>query len=1658
MAHQLLPTPRTNKTPLHCHSRPKTGLLATAFACIVFLAFNATPLFSAVNSDYSHLPLALQNTATPMVMLSASKDHQLFMKAYSDYDDLDGDGTLDTTYKNSITYVGYFDSQRCYRYNTSSQFFEPVRKVLDTAFTCNNSVLTERLWSGNFLNWGSMTRMDVIRKVLYGGLRSTDGAPAGTTAATTVLERAYLPSDSHSFAKYYNGADLAEITPYTSSAITINQDSSQSGITLCNTSVGDVTAKSENSTATPRIRVAKGNFSLWASSEKMQCLFLTTNDSNNEEAQDPRRIWEAGAAKPFYGNNAILGSSIYSDLGYKYIIESPNITTDRLHDYIARVKTCVSFDMGGSVKEYEPECRAYTPYSFKPTGVLQRFGESGAIQFGLMTGSYSSNKNGGVLRKNIGGMTDEINSDGTFKSLPDAGGGIIKTFDAFRITGFIKRNADLDSSGNGYSGWNTYLRSGDCGEDWGDTGNGFSNGECTSWGNPFAEILAESYRYFSGATSPTSAYAANDDSKFSNAEVKKALKAQSWSNNPLRPQTDSPYACSSFNVFAFNASTVSYDADSLSGLTLGGSSVDVNAATNTVGAGENIGKLSGGSIDASGPKYFIGKNSPSSTSPEAGVCTLKPIGQLADVRGTCPDSPNLDGSYLMAGLAYFANTQDINTGSGFSGKQTVSTFGVSLAPPQPKIDIRSLSDNSKMVSIIPSCRNTDYNGGCSLVDFKVIKNYSIPSGNTAKRVGEYLIMWEDSEQGSDYDQDLMGILRYELTQGASGDTLEVSTRLLSIATSNDMGFGFVIRGVNNEGFYALSAANDFSYCPDFSGSKDNCKGLAENGSRTFTITGSQDSPLESPLYYAAKWGGFIDKNKDNKPDNGEWNHLNEATGLYESTPRNYANINNPERLNDSLNDLLYQISTGGKTATGNSSSTNSADGTGITLQTYYEPKFQLGSQVVQWVGGLNGFFKDRFGTMREDNNGNGVLDNSDKGVLITTTNGETTFSRFDVDPSTGTSSNHQTQIPLHQIKPLWNARDRLAETTNPKTQRNYTSASGRYIFTGKTFSQTGDTSKVTDSIAFTAASFDADNTDGLAAYRFLADLPSPATSPTTMTHTWKLVNHLRGDTTDIPGARNRSVKFNPNDSSARLWLLGDIVHAKPHLVRGASEFYDSTLGDSSYQTFRNQIKNRRHMVYVGANDGMLHAFNAGFYDVNTNSYNTTASGKTTRALGSELWAYTPFNLLPHLKWLLDPDYQHVPYVDGNVQSFDVKIFNDDAAHPGGWGTILVVASRFGGGSYTFDHDRVTATAPITLRSSLMVFDVTDPESAPTLLGEFADARLGFTTTNFDVQRDGSTWNLVFGSGPTHYNHSSTQNAYVFKLPLTLTTSPVSIAASSLTAIDTGETNSWVGGVKAEDWNRDGTHEVVYFSTAGAGKGSLRRLLGSTTSRVLSITDREFASAPFTLLSSSGDAWIFAGTGKFLTNSDKTPLTGAQRFYAIKEKFSSDSSIDTTEFTHSQLLDITAYNAFSDGSLRDGAGTALERKSLESTIKSSQGWRLDFSSNERISQTPQVSNGKNLLFTTFAPGTGCNKGSAYLYEREFFTGLPPSASKNWVDPSASVKEVADKILIADIPTSINITADDKVTAVKEDMSVSEFSISKEPVNPGRQAWRELLINR
>lgn len=137
-----------------------------------------------------------------------------------------------------------------------------------------------------------------------------------------------------------------------------------------------------------------------------------------------------------------------------------------------------------------------------------------------------------------------------------------------------------------------------------------------------------------------------------------------------------------------------------------------------------------------------------------------------------------------------------------------------------------------------------------------------------------------------------------------------------------------------------------------------------------------------------------------------------------------------------------------------------------------------------------------------------------------------------------------------------------------------------------------------------------------------------------------VINYLRGDKSkETTHYRKRN------------HLLGDIINSTPVFVSGAKADYS----DSSYQSFKKTIQSRTKMVYVGANDGMMHAFD----------------GET----GQEKWAYVPGLLHSKLSKLAKPSYVHDFYVNGHITTWDVQ-FSD-----GSWHTMLIGGLREGGKGY-----------------------------------------------------------------------------------------------------------------------------------------------------------------------------------------------------------------------------------------------------------------------------------------------------------------------------------------------------------------------------------------
>jgi type IV pilus assembly protein PilY1 len=876
--------------------------VVTFLLVAVLLCFTA---LSRADIAITPLPPYLDETkGTPMVMLNMSRDHQLFYKAYNEYSDLDNDGIVDTQYKHSYKYYGYFDNQRCYDYDTTKNRFVPVSTVDATGY-CTLK------WNGNFLNWGTMTRMDVVRRILYGGMRSTDeGSP--TTAPITVLERAHLPTDAHAFAKYYYGTDINRLTPFNPAATTLTINSGTSTITttaaeitICNASYQNGSVEySHQAISPPTIRVANGNFALWNSNERWQCYWSDEKNASNDNNPAVSGI-NAAAGNPTIALHA-LG------------------TGRAAGDYTARVEVCKTGLPNASQIPYttgltddeESRCKLYPVGNYKPIGLLQRYGERGEAAFGLITGSYDKNISGGVLRKNISTFTNEVDlDDGQFTNAS----GIVKTLNSLRIYGYKYTDG-------------TYLDDDQCNFQT----IGLTEGRCSSWGNPMGEMYLEALRYFAG-TSATAAFNASTATK-DNAI---GLPKPDWTD-PFASSTTASFGtreCRKNSIINFNASVTSYDGDQWAGATGINTLTEagVRSQTNYIGDAEGI--------SAASKTWSIGNNGVSGVGSN-NLCTNKTISSLADARGVCPESPTYGGSFLVSGAAMYAHMNQIRTDISVPANNTsafrINTYSVALATGSPRIVVPVPGQPGKTVVIQPAYRlSVGTGGGGTLVDFKVVVQ--------TPTYGKYLLQWEDSEQGGDYDQDLWGTLEYNVV----GNKILVSTFVQAESTGNGQGMGYVIAGTNGkDGAHFHSGIENFTFVDssnisvtptanlNASGGCQNCNVRDVKTTAEYTMVGTPTEVLRDPFWYAAKYGGF-DRNIaagytpgsvlplaawDSKGAGG----LNGSDGI----PDNYFYAVDPGELERSLASVFQSILKAGGAAPAAATSSRTEAGGNVYVSTH----------------------------------------------------------------------------------------------------------------------------------------------------------------------------------------------------------------------------------------------------------------------------------------------------------------------------------------------------------------------------------------------------------------------------------------------------------------------------------------------------------------------------------------------------------------------------------------------------------------------------------------------------------------------------------------------------------------------------------------------------
>ena len=397
----------------------------------------------------------------------------------------------------------------------------------------------------------------------------------------------------------------------------------------------------------------------------------------------------------------------------------------------------------------------------------------------------------------------------------------------------------------------------------------------------------------------------------------------------------------------------------------------------------------------------------------------------------------------------------------------------------------------------------------------------------------------------------------------------------------------------------------------------------------------------------------------------------------------------------------------------------------------------------------------------------------------------------------------------------WSAAEKLDSKAD-------TNSDSRIIFTYKNLGNTSSTG-----IPFQWSSL----TSGSGSQQELLNTPQPSnvTNPVGENRLNWLRGHSihEGENTDNGEFRQRG------DYS----LLGDIIHSAPVFV-GEPPFTgrnnppypvngDSQTGNS-YPDFKTTHKNRQQLVYVGSNDGMLHAF-----DANN---------------GVEEFAYVPNIVIQELSQLTDPDYEHQYYVDITPSVNDVYM--------SGWKTVLVGGLGKGGkGYFALDITDPTSFNTEANAANNVLWEFTEADD-----GSVGNSDLGYTYSKPIIAMSNASsngeqrWVAIFGNGYNSTSAAGDAALYILFLDGGLdgdwsdTGDFIKISTGNGKAESSdGSTPNGIAGVGAMDSDQNGTVDYIY---AGDLQGNVYR---------------------FDLSASSSSSWDLAGTlysAKYQDNANK----------------------------------------------------------------------------------------------------------------------------------------------------------------------------------------------
>ncbi len=1334
--------------------------LACALGALTFLsclghAPDASAQASAGGIDVAQQPLFTQSGQPPLNMLVMGKDHKIYYEAYNDASDLNGDGALDIGYKPAtLDYYGYFNSFVCYTWSAGNNRFQPA------AATTNKQCSGQ--WSGDFLNYLTTSRMDALRRVLYGGWRHVD------STTDTTLQGAFFPQDGHSWGKEYqsiarDGYDISHYAPlsvpaagryhlfavttvtgnantypnYQAPLFRVLKDTDKrvwnwlsiegpvAGnrcFTASNTRVDCVPAAATGTwgvvpasmlsgvtiTTYKRTQTSPGNladmntmFSTHSTAAN-RCgtgaisVVNTTGSNNNpfvpgtnsctqdnyftliqgnitvpadgtyrfavdgDDAVD-LRIGTTDVAN-WYGphgsdrsdaNLLARSGTIYLTAGtytfrfrhkedgggdnWGLFMFTPAINASR-DDYYVRVQSCPS----SNAALRESTCKAYPNGQFKPTGILHDYGETSRMYFGLITGSQFNNLEGGVLRRNMRSFGDEIIANtGQFDTTVN---GIANTISKLRMIGGgygggTTDNMNSDSNWNWANGTGTCVSQGD---------RALNNAECRMWGNPLAEMLYESMRYFAGAAAPTARFNANTSgggaTAGNNEETTLGLTKATWKDPyAAAPDGGGFLACAKPYQTIISDINPSYDGD-LPGSPFTGAITTTSTTPSTISsfnAASEGQAIWNAEFGAGSRSVFIGDVA----NVTDGAPTAKTASSFGNIRGLSPEEPTKGGTYFSASVARYARLADVNA---ISGQQNLSTYAIALASPLPRIEF-PVGDGK--ITLLPFAKTASGTFGTgtrkptnTIVDFYVESIANLPGQpsdaliNAGRPYAVFRINYEDVEQGNDHDMD--AIVRYVISANADG-TVTVTLNSEYAAGSADQNMGYVMSGTTQDGVYldvrdTDSGAGSFlAYilntpnpilpggCNPVTLATACNSQLPLNSTRVFTPAAAGAAGgttiLNDPLWYAAKYGA----------PTANWDADNDGT------PDNYFLVTNPATLRTQLDRAFANIiDTSQPTASVATSTPRFVAGATLAYSASYASS--------DWSGDVQAY------ELRQDGS-------------------------YYNQPVTWSASQ---RMPAPNIRKIFTAEIAAGATT------------------GVPFTTLGLSTATETRIQGTLdpAIFD----------------------------TGELINYLRGDKSNEQGATGCTV---PSDCPyrARSSRLGDILNSTPAVIGVTSFGYGSILRDidpdaaDEYVDFVDAKKDRfgaqseSPVIFVGANDGMLHALN----------------GSEGAAGGTELFAYIPHAVQGNLQELARPGYVHRFFVDGSPTVSD--------AYFGSWRTVLLGSTGAGARAvYALD-----VTDPYTFDEGDVMWEFNDS----------IDARMGqFVGRPYMGITEDGTWIATFGNG------------------------------------------------------------------------------------------------------------------------------------------------------------------------------------------------------------------------------------------------------------------------------------------------------------------------